>query len=273
MSDEVIDQVLAVLAANPSLRTLDITGGAPELHPRFQQLVTKARRLEKRVIVRHNLTVAQDPHPLTQESMAYVLEFFREQRVEIVSSLPYYQEFFTNKQRGDGVFVKSIATLQTLNQLGYGKNEDLILNLVYNPVGSYLPPPQADLERQYKTELFNRYGIEFNQVFAITNMPIHRFKAQLSRTASYEDYMEKLVAAFNPSAAEGIMCRNLLSVAFTGQIYDCDFNQMLDLPMFGSGLYLKDFDLARLSERVLNVADHCYACTAGAGSSCGGSTA
>jgi radical SAM/Cys-rich protein len=276
MSDETIEDVLRILRKDPDIRILDITGGAPELHPRFRHLVENARGLDKRVLVRHNLTVTMDPHPMTGESMDYLPEFFAQQGVEIVSSLPYYQEYFTDKQRGDGVFQKSIVSLQKLNKKGFGMPDTgLCLNLIYNPAGAFIPPPQEDLERQYKKSLKENFGIEFNQLFALTNMPIHRFKAQLKRLKSYEEYMEKLVSAFNPAAAEGIMCRSMVSVSYDGKIYDCDFNQMLDMPiMFGSNsATLKDWSKAALMNRTILTADHCFGCTAGAGSSCGGNTA
>ncbi|SMF62823.1 arsenosugar biosynthesis radical SAM (seleno)protein ArsS [Pseudobacteriovorax antillogorgiicola] len=275
MSDAVIDQIIKVLESNPSIKALDITGGAPELHPRFKELVTKARQLEKTVIVRHNLTVTHDPHPQTKESLADLPDFFAEQEVEIVSSLPYYQEFFTDKQRGSGVFKKSILSLQMLNERGYGiPDSNKILNLVYNPVGAFLPPPQKSLEASYKKELKEKFDISFNHLFAITNMPIHRFKAQLRRLKSYEDYMEKLVSAFNPAAAEDVMCRSLVSVSFDGKIYDCDFNQVLDMEIDSpnGAMTIFDWNTETLAQRTIRTADHCFGCTAGAGSSCGGNT-
>jgi radical SAM/Cys-rich protein len=276
MSDEIIAEVISILRKYPSLRKLDITGGAPELHPRFRELVTTARSLGKHVMVRHNLTVALEAHPITGESLTDLPAFFAAHKVEVISSLPYHQEFFTDKQRGSGVFKKSIQALRNLNALGYGQTDsDLTLNLVYNPVGSYLPAAQTDLERDYKRELAQRYDIHFNQLFALTNMPIHRFKAQLVVHKTYESYMEKLVAAFNPDAASEIMCRNLISVAYDGHLFDCDFNQMLELPlrMNGQPGHISRFDLEALQRRTIATADHCFGCTAGSGSSCGGSTA
>ncbi len=272
MSDAVVEEVFRLLDENPGLKNLDITGGAPELHPRFEEMVRRARAMNRLVMVRHNLTVTLDPHPLTQASLRHLPDFFREQRVEVISSLPYHHEFLTDKQRGSGVFKKSIASLQLLNAVGYGQpGSGLVLNLVYNPVGSYLPAPEADLERDYKRELASAYGISFNKLFALTNMPIHRFKAQLRKNKTYEDYMEKLVAAFNPGAAAGIMCRSLISLSHDGRVYDCDFNQMLDLPVEGDP-GLAALDLEVLEKRRIVTADHCFGCTAGAGSSCGGST-
>jgi len=276
MSDAIIDQVLKVLEDHPQLQILDITGGAPELHPRFDDLVIQTRKLQRRVMVRHNLTVTLDPHPLTKKSMEYLPAFFHEHQVEVISSLPYYQEFFTDKQRGEGVFKKSIEAMQRLNAQGYGQpGSGLIFNLVYNPVGAFLPAAQEVLERDYRRELEAHFQVQFNQLFAITNMPIHRFKAQLVRTGGYEEYMEKLVASFNPQAAESIMCRNLVSVAYDGSLFDCDFNQMLEIPLKASekSLSIFDFNLHALSQRTIEVGDHCFGCTAGAGSSCGGTTA
>ena len=272
MSPTVIAAVIKVLAENESIKNLDITGGAPELHPQFKELVVKARSLGKKVMVRHNLTVVADPHPLTGESLADLPQFFAEQKVEVISSLPYYQEYFTDKQRGSGVFKKSISTLKELNQVGYGKpGTGLVLNLVYNPVGTFLPPPQADLQKSYKRHLKEEFDIEFNELFALTNMPIHRFKAQLKRLGSYEEYMEKLIGAFNPAAAEGIMCRSIISVDYEGRLFDCDFNQVLDLPIT-SIESLEDWDMQILLNRSIRTREHCFGCTAGAGSSCGGNT-
>lgn len=273
MSDEVIDKVIYLLDRYPSIETLDITGGAPELHPRFKDLVAAARQLGKQVLVRHNLTVSYDKHPIDKSSMEYLPEFFAEQKVELVSSLPYFQSYFTDKQRGDGVFEKSIMALRRLNAIGYAQDSSgLIINLVYNPVGSFLPPEQSSLERQYKAQLMANHQVSFNHLFVITNVPIKRFKAQLKTLGAYEEYMEKLVSSFNPKAAESIMCRSLVSVAFDGTIYDCDFNQMLDMPVNSKSSNILDFDLDKLLDREIAVADHCFACTAGAGSSCGGAT-
>lgn len=274
MSDEVLDACLTVLRAHESLRTLDITGGAPELHPRFKGLVVRARALGKRVIVRHNLTVTLDPHPTTKQSMEYLPDFFREQGVEVVSSLPCYAAANTDKQRGDGVYDKSIESLKRLNAVGFGTNPDLVLNLVYNPVGTALPGSQADLEAAYKCELQERHGISFNHLFALTNMPIHRFKAHLVVNKIYDDYMHKLAAHFNPDAARGVMCRTMLSVSHDGKLYDCDFNQMLNMQVSCNSTSKTIFDLSdeAMLSRKISFGDHCYGCTAGTGSSCGGST-
>jgi radical SAM/Cys-rich protein len=277
LSDAGVERCLQILEAHPQIRTLDLTGGAPELHPRFEEMVRRARALDRQVMVRHNLTVQFDGHPVTGQSKAHLPEFFAAQRVEVVSSLPYHAEFFTDAQRGKGVFNKSVEAIRRLNAVGYGLDgTGLVLNLVYNPVGPYLPAAQASLEADYKRELGSRHGLHFNGLFTITNMPIHRFALHLRKSGQYQAYMDKLLAAFNPAAAQNVMCRDLISVSHDGRIHDCDFNQMLDLPAQdadGRGLSIFDFDLARVLRRRIRFADHCLGCTAGAGSSCGGATA
>jgi radical SAM/Cys-rich protein len=239
--------------------------------------VENAVALGKHVMVRHNLTVQLDGNPQTGESKQYLPQFFARNRVEVISSLPYYQEYFTDAQRGSGVFAKSIEAMKRLNALGYGsEGSGLALNLVYNPVGPYLPAAQAGLEADYKRELKNKFGLAFNSLFTITNMPINRFRLHLDKSGQYEAYMEKLLAAFNPAAAEGVMCRSLISVDHEGRIYDCDFNQMLELRATGAGgkpLSIFDFDFGQVLKRRIRFDDHCLGCTAGAGSSCGGATA
>lgn len=278
MSWEVMEQCLKVLEGNPSIHTVDLTGGAPELNPHFDRFVIAIKELGRHVIVRHNLTVTFDGNPQTRESKAYLPDFFALHKIEVVSSLPFYQEFFTDKQRGDGVFRKSIEGLKKLNALGYGQEgTGLVLNLVYNPVGAFLPPPQDVLEVDYKKELKKSFGIDFNKLFSITNMPIHRFKAQLLREGGYEEYLERLVNAFNPTAAAGIMCRTLISVSYDGKLFDCDFNQMLNMNMESTNqdhgaVTIFDFDLKKILQRQIAFASHCFGCTAGAGSSCGGVT-
>lgn len=277
MSRAGIERCIALLKQHPEIRTLDITGGAPELHEDFVWMVEQARRLGRQVIVRHNLTVSFDPHPRSGESMRHLPAFFAAQRCEVVSSLPYYQQFFTDAQRGDGVFEKSIRGLQELNAFGYGvEGTGLVLNLVYNPVGPYLPAAQAALEADYKRELATRFGIEFNSLFTITNMPINRFALHLRKSGQYEAYMDKLLAAFNPQAAAGVMCRSIVSVSYDGTLHDCDFNQMLEMPVEtidGRTPTIFDFDFAALMRRRIRFGPHCLGCTAGAGSSCGGVTA
>ena len=246
--------------------TLDITGGAPELNPSFRYLVSAARALGAHVIVRHNLTV------MFETDQKDLPEFFRDHEVEVVSSLPYFLEEQTDSQRGPGVFSKSIEALRRLNAVGYGIDESgLILNLVYNPVGAFLPPAQEAIERDFKRELMMRYGIFFNQLFTITNMPINRFLDYLRRSGNEERYMRKLVEAFNPSAVDGLMCRNLVSVDWTGKLYDCDFNQMLELGVAPElPQTIADFDPVKFGARRIMTGSHCFGCTAGAGSSCGG---
>jgi radical SAM/Cys-rich protein len=277
MSEEGIEKCLDILARHPSIAKLDITGGAPELHPGFVRFVERAVALGKHVMVRHNLTVQLDPHPLTGASMEFLPEFFVRQRVEVISSLPYYQQFFTDAQRGKGVFGKSMEAMRRLNAVGYGvEGSGLLLNLVYNPVGPYLPPAQAALEADYKRELKAKFGLVFNSLYTITNMPINRFRLHLEKSGQLEAYMDKLLASFNPAAAEGVMCRSLISVGHDGRIYDCDFNQMLELDAAGRDgepLSIFDFDFERVLARGIRFGSHCLGCTAGAGSSCGGATA
>ena len=272
-----VDRCLELLEAHPTLTTLDLTGGAPELNPEFDRFVIAARRLGKRVIVRHNLTVTLDGNPQTGESKAYLPEFFAEHAVEVVSSLPYYQGYFTDKQRGRGVFEKSIQSMSLLNAVGYGKpGTGLTLTLVYNPVGSFLPPDQAVLETDYRRELRAGFQLEFTDLIAITNMPINRFKHDLERRGQYDDYMRKLSNAFNPGAAEGVMCRSMLSLDHQGRLFDCDFNQMLGLGLTqpsGEPRTIFDLDLDELAKTPIVFEDPCFGCTAGAGSSCGGNTA
>lgn len=277
LSDAGVEQCLKILATHPQIQVLDLTGGAPELHRRFDELVQRARAMDRHVMVRHNLTVQFDGHPVTGASKAYLPEFFAAQRVEVVSSLPYYQAFMTDTQRGKGVFGKSVDAIKRLNDVGYGVDgSGLMLNLVYNPVGPYLPAAQASLEADFKRELLDKFGLRFNGLFTITNMPIHRFALHLHKSGQYASYMDKLLSAFNPAAAQNVMCRDIISVSHDGRIFDCDFNQMLDLQargIDGEGLNIFDFDVERVLKRPIRFGDHCLGCTAGAGSSCGGATA
>ena len=277
LSSEGIVKCLEILEQHPQITKLDLTGGAPELHPSFDEFVEQAVAMGKYVMVRHNLTVQSDGNPQTGESKEYLPRFFAQNRVEVISSLPYYQAYFTDAQRGAGVFGKSITGLQRLNAEGYGiEDSGLLLNLVYNPVGPYLPPAQKNLEADFKLELDTKYGLKFNQLYTITNMPINRFKLHLEHSGQYEAYMERLTASFNPAAAEEVMCRSLISVDYDGRVYDCDFNQMLALQANGKrglGLSIFDFDFNETMERQIRFADHCLGCTAGSGSSCGGATA
>jgi radical SAM/Cys-rich protein len=268
MTRETAEIVISVVRRF-GIPVLDITGGAPELNPSFRFLVTEARRCGSRVMVRHNLTVMHEPD---QGDLA---EFFRERQVEVISSLPYFLEEQTDAQRGRGVFEKSIRALRRLNGVGYGvENSGLTLNLVYNPVGAFLPPPQGSIESDFKRELLNRYGVTFNQLYTITNMPIKRFLDYLRRSGNEERYMRKLIEAFNPTTVEGLMCRTLVSVDWTGKLYDCDFNQMLEISVASElPQSIAKFDPARLASRRIMTGAHCFGCTAGAGSSCGGALA
>jgi radical SAM/Cys-rich protein len=265
MDGETVDACLAILERT-GIPTLDITGGAPELNPHFRRLVSEARRLGRRVIDRCNLTILLAP------GYEDLPEFLAEHEVEIVASLPCYLEENCDRQRGDGVFRRSIEALRRLNALGYGRADgDLVLTLVYNPVGPSLPPSQEKLEAAYRRELADRYGVEFTRLFTITNMPISRFLDDLLASGQYDAYMHKLVDAFNPAAADGVMCRTTLSVDWQGRLYDCDFNQMLELGVArGLPQNIRDFDLAALATRKIVTGRHCYGCTAGAGSSCQG---
>jgi len=267
MRRDVIDACLRVLRAY-RIPTLDITGGAPEMIPDFRYFVTEARKLNTKVLIRHNLTV------MFEEGMRDLPEFFAENETEIVCSLPYFLQTQTDAQRGKGVFDKSIEALKRLNAAGYGAGGNLVLNLVYNPVGAYLPPAQAALEADFRRELKERYDISFNNLFTITNMPIARYLDWLRRSGNETSYMEKLVNAFNPAAISGLMCRNLISVDWQGRLYDCDFNQMLELGLENDlPKTIFDFDLEKLKNRQIVTANHCFGCTAGAGSSCGGTVA
>jgi len=268
MPDEVVEACLDVLRRNPELDTLDITGGAPELHPRFREMVARGRAMGRKVMVRHNLTIQQEP------GFADLPAFFAGQGVEVVSSLPHYTEEATDRQRGRGVFARSIEALRALNAAGYGRDGVLVLSLVSNPVGAFLPPPQADLERDTRAWLLSHHGIVFDRLFTITNMPIARFAAWLERAGNYDAYMARLEAAFNPATLPGLMCRGLVSVGYDGRLYDCDFNQMLELGLESDrAATIHEFDLHRLAGRRVRTGEHCFGCTAGAGSSCGGALA
>lgn len=245
---------------------VDITGGAPELNPSFRRLVSESRAAGSRVMVRHNLTVMFEPG---QEDLP---DFFRRHEVEVVSSLPYFLGQQTDAQRGPGVFDKSVEALKRLNAVGYGVGgSGLTLNLVYNPVGAFLPPPQASVEADFKRELLARHNVTFDRLYTITNMPIRRFLEYLRRSGNEERYMRRLLDAFNPASVAGLMCRTTLSVDWTGRLYDCDFNQMLGLGV-GGGLpqTIGEFDPEKFAGRAVSTDAHCFGCTAGAGSSCGG---
>lgn len=268
MPDAVVDRCLEIIEGT-AIPVVDITGGAPELHPRWREIVSRATAAGKRVMDRCNLTITRLPN------YAYLPEFLAEHRVEVVASLPHYRQKGTDTQRGDGVFEDSIAALRRFNELGYGREgTGLVLNLVTNPVGTFLPGSQGALQAEWKRQMARLYGVEFNALYTITNMPISRFLEFLEETGALEAYMERLVTAFNPAAAAGVMCRNTLSVGWDGTLYDCDFNQMLELPVEPRApRTVFDFDLEALVRREIVLGPHCFGCTAGAGSSCGGATA
>lgn len=260
-----VDLVIEVLQAR-RIQSLDLTGGAPELNVEFRRLVIAARHLGVRVIDRCNLTILSEPG---QEGLA---EFLAAQQVEVTASLPCYSLERVDRQRGEGVFDRSIAGLQALNRLGYGdERSGLVLNLVYNPQGPALPPPQGPLEADYKRELMLHFGIRFNQLFALTNMPIQRFGSSLISKGQFQPYMQLLKGSFQSANLDTVMCRSMVSVDYLGQLYDCDFNQMLGLP--AQARHLRDLLAADNSGDAIRVADHCYGCTAGQGSSCGGALA
>ena len=267
MDEATVDLVLQVLAQR-RLGTLDLTGGAPELNVHFRRLVVGARALGVRVIDRNNLTILSEPG---QEELAV---FLAAQGVEVTASLPCYSPANVDRQRGDGVFDRSIAGLQALNALGYGQEgSGLVLNLVYNPQGPVLPPPQGPLEADYKRELLQHFGIRFNQLYALTNMPVQRFGSTLLSKGTFDGYMGLLKSAYRAENLDTVMCRSLISVDWTGQLFDCDFNQMLDLPARLGGKsrpHLRDLLTSDEVGAPIRVADHCYGCTAGQGSSCGG---
>ena len=266
MTVETMHQCLDALRNNPQLSTVDLTGGAPELNPHFRWFVGEIKKLQRHVIVRCNLTII-----LANKKYHDLPEFYKSHRIEVVSSLPFYSKLRTDRQRGDGVFEQSIRALQMLNEVGYGnENSELMLNLVYNPAGAFMPPAQATLEREFKQALMRDFGIRFNHLFAITNLPISRYLDYLLETNNYESYMQKLVNAYNPVAAAHVMCRNMISVSWDGWLYDCDFNQMLDLKVDCSSKHITAFSTEVLDKRDIVVNQHCYGCTAGSGSSCGG---
>lgn len=269
MTKETMQQCVDALAAS-DIQTVDLTGGAPEMNPNFRWFVEEISKLGRKIIVRCNLTII-----LANPKYHDLPAFFAKHKIEVVSSLPHFSAARTDAQRGDGVFEKSIKALQMLNEVGYGKEDTgLTLNLVYNPSGAFMPPSQSSLEKEFKRKLKRKYDIEFNSLFAITNLPISRFLDYLIQSGNYEEYMQKLIDAFNPEAAANVMCRSTISIGWDGYLFDCDFNQMLDLKVASKGSqHIKDFDLKALSERNIILNQHCYGCTAGAGSSCGGEVA
>ncbi|MEX2380096.1 MAG: arsenosugar biosynthesis radical SAM (seleno)protein ArsS [Vicingaceae bacterium] len=268
MSKQLLQSCLDILQKH-NIPTVDLTGGAPEMNPHFRWFVEEASKMGvKEIIVRSNLTIV-----LANKKYHDMPDFFKKHKVHLISSLPFYEKKRTDAQRGEGVFDQSIRALKMLNEVGYGKaGSALQLDLVYNPVGAFLPGSQAELEAEYKRKLKADFDIDFNALFTITNLPISRFLDYLLASENYEDYMEKLVEAFNPEALNGLMCKNTLSVDWDGYLYDCDFNQMLALKVAApKSQHIEDFDLNALSQREIIVNQHCYGCTAGAGSSCQGS--
>jgi radical SAM/Cys-rich protein len=268
MNRETMENCLTALRSS-GIGLVDLTGGAPEMNPHFEWFVDQILSLGRRVQVRSNLTI------LTVRKYRHLPRFFAERGTTIVSSLPCYTAENTNRQRGEGVFEKSLEALRMLNSVGYGQTgTGLELHLVYNPLGPSLPPCQENLKADYKRVLGEQYGIVFNDLYCIANMPINRFLDYLLQNGRYEDYLARLVESFNPQAARGVMCRNMLSVGWDGRLYDCDFNQMLALGVNSSSpRHIRDFDLAKLETRRIVTRRHCFACTAGAGSSCGGEIA
>ena len=261
MNNETVNYVLKTLAENP-IQTLDITGGAPELNPAFSKLVEEAGSLAKKIVVRTNLTV------LFESGMDDLPELYKNYHVEIIASLPYYLEDNVDKVRGKGAFKKSIKALKKLNSLGYGlpSSPDLVLNLIFNPQGAFLPPRQDILEQEYKKELVRNFGISFNNLYTFANMPAGRFKEFLERSGNFNGYMERLKNSFNPETLNGIMCRYMINVGWDGRLYDCDFNQALNISISKDYPFLiKDFNYEMLKKRPISTDEHCFACTAGDG--------
>lgn len=262
MDEKTATRIMRLITENP-IETLDITGGAPELNPSLRTIIRAARIAEKRVIVRTNLTI------FFEQGLESYPEWYREQGVDLIASLPYYLEEGVDRVRGTGTYKKSIEALKILNNLGYGiDSTGPSLSLVYNPQGMYLAPPQCSLETEYRRELKERFGIVFTRLYTLSNMPIGRFREYLVRTGNFDKYMDKLAAAFNPETLSGVMCRHIVSVGWDGTLYDCDFNQALGYAITaGTPKNLDGFDYAALAERAITVGDHCYGCTAGQGSS------
>ncbi len=266
MTRETTDRIVDWFAES-EIPTIDLTGGAPEMNPEFRRCIERLRSIapRRRIIDRCNLTILLEPG---YDGLA---EFLAEHEVEIVASMPCYQPENVNAQRGDGVFDASIEALRLLNRIGYGRRPELPLHLVYNPVGDALPAPQGELEADYKRELAEHFGIVFDKLYTITNLPIARFASWLRHENKYESYLELLVSAFNPATVSGLMCRNTISVSWLGEVYDCDFNQMLDMPMGGKErAYLWEISAQGQDSQPIATGPHCFGCTAGAGSSCGG---
>ena len=265
MSKDTLESCLGVLSSG-AIQTVDITGGAPEMNPHFRWFVSECHKLGLKIMNRCNLTIIES-NPRFHD----LPEFFAKHGVHLVSSLPHYSKLRTDNQRGQGVFDDSVKALKKLNTFGYGiDGSGLLLDLVYNPTGAFLPSSQEQLEADFKSQLDRRYGIQFNQLYAITNLPISRFLEYLIDTEQYAEYMTRLISAFNPATIDGLMCRNTISVGWDGYLFDCDFNQMLDMKVQTGANHISNFDTAALANRTIAVNQHCYGCTAGAGSSCGG---
>jgi radical SAM/Cys-rich protein len=264
MTRETMKEILIKIPSSP-ISTIDLTGGAPELNPEFRWFVCELRKFMKQIIVRCNLTII-----VSNKKYHDLPDFFCDNEIEVVASLPYFSAGRTNAQRGEEVFEKSIQALRMLNEAGYGAdNSNLKLNLVYNPTGAFLPGDQQGLEQEFKQRLLSEYGIVFNNLFTLTNLPISRFLEYLISSGNLESYMNKLVNAFNPASVGKLMCLNTLSVGWDGNLYDCDFNQILDLHL-NNGTHIRDLNWTQLEGREIITNRHCFGCTAGAGSSCGG---
>ncbi len=266
MSAETLDMCLEVIRANDNISVIDITGGAPEMNPGVKEFIEKATKLGTRLIVRSNLAI------LAEQEYSEFIDIYAQNKVEIVASLPDCDENRANRQRGKGFFAKFIQAAKILNEKGYAKEKsDLVINLVHNPLGAYLPANQKSLEQNYKLILKNKYDIDFNSLFCINNMPVGRYLDFLLTSGNYDEYMYELLQAFNPTALENVMCRTMVSVAWNGRLFDCDFNQMLNMPVSSRySDHISSFDMEKLSGRPIVLHNHCYGCTAGAGSSCQG---
>ncbi len=269
MTKETFEHCLEALR-NSEVETVDLTGGAPEMNPHFRWFVEEASKLGKHIIVRSNLTILT-----TAPKYQALPEFFAEHGVEVTCSLPFYSKSRTDRQRGEGTYDKSVEALKKLNEIGYGKEDTgLELNLVYNPAGAFLPGDQESLEKEFKRELDRKHGITFNNLYTITNLPISRYLNFLLESGNLEEYMDRLITSFNPAAARGVMCRDTVSIGWDGTLYDCDFNQMLEMPVSDEApQHISEWNELKLNNRQIKVNQHCFGCTAGAGSSCGGATA
>lgn len=269
MSRTDMEKCIELVRQHPAFHTIDITGGAPEMHPEFSWFVEELSALKRKIIVRCNLTII-----VANKKYHDLPQFYADHGIEVVSSLPYYSSSRTDAQRGEGVFTRSIEALKMLNEVGYGTNPALKLNLVYNPSGAFLPASQSGLELEFKKKLNDQFGIVFNHLYTITNLPISRFLDYLITSGNHEAYMEKLISGFNIAAARQVMCRNTISISWDGFLYDCDFNQMLQLKVSDKDrAHISSFDTNYLNSRDIVINEHCFGCTAGAGSSCGGTVA